>query len=301
MPNNAVPYPTFVAQRLTDETFSLAEGPVWLPSRDSFLFVDINGKAISELTREKTETETSYTVRRYPVADRVGFIVPIDAYCVMAGVRDTLMVMDLDSGDEATPYLSLNLPETHRFNDGKCGPSGTLYAGVMPIHPDDPAMKGTGKLYVIRGKKVIQTIDNLTIPNGMAWTHDGKTMYHTDTPSGKILRYTVAPDGTLSNPQLAVQINHADGSPDGLCIDDDGNLWVALWGGRKVQAYDPEGGNIIARIDVDAENVSCPTFGGIERNQLLITSGSSDSESGKIFTVELPVKGPAPYCFPLSE
>lgn len=285
------------AARLTDETFALAEGPVWFADRNAFVFVDIEGKAVCEWAAPSDfEADWEAVIRRIPAPDRVGFIVPVDETHALAGVRDTLMLLDLDTG-EFTPYFSLNLDSRLRFNDGKCGPDGTLYAGVMAIDQSDDEARALGAFYVIRGQSVLQTIPDMAIPNGIAWSPDGKTLYHTDTPTQTIFAYAVNENGTLRDRRPVLAIPADTGAPDGFCADDAGNLWIALWGGRKVRCYCPSTGELLGEISVNGENISCTSFGGADRSHLLITSGSSDLDRGALFHAQLPIQGPLPFKF----
>lgn len=290
----------FSAARVTEEAFALAEGPVWFADRNAFVFVDIEGKAVCEwVLPEDFESDWEARIRRIPAPDRVGFIVPIDKTRVLAGVRDTLMILNLETG-EFTPYLSLNLDPRLRFNDGKCGPDGTLYAGVMAIDQSDAEARAMGAFYVIRGKTIRQTIPDMAIPNGIAWSPDGKTLYHTDTPTQTIFAYAVGADGTLHDKRTALTIPADAGAPDGFCADDEGNLWIALWGGRKVRCYNTMTKELLYEISVDGENISCISFGGAARNRVLITSGTSDLDRGALFHAQLPIQGPAPFKFRLA-
>ena len=282
---------TFPSQRINSETFRLAEGPVWIAARNAFCFVDIEGMAVCEWRPEQPAD-----MRRIPAPDLVGFLVPIDARRVLAGVRDTLMILDLESGS-FEPYLRLNLDPGLRFNDGKCGPDGTLYAGVMAIDQADPQADGRGALFVIRAGAVRQTLPGMTIPNGIAWSPDQATLYHTDTPTQTVFAYDINDDATLANRRVAFIISKTLGAPDGFCADDGGYLWIALWGGRKVRRFDPRDGSISAEIQVAGLNVSCPAFGGKERDWMMITSGSSEIEDGAIFGVKIPFRGPEPFPF----
>lgn len=282
---------SYPSSRSNHEPFRLAEGPVWIAERNAFIFVDIEGKAVCEWGPNAPES-----VRRIPAPDFVGFIVPIDARNVLAGVRDTLMILDLES-ETFEPYLRLNLDPRLRFNDGKCGPDGSLYAGVMAIDQNDPQAEGLGALFVIRAGTILQALRGMTIPNGIAWSPDRATLYHTDTPTQSVFAYDINADATLANRRVAFSIPKESGCPDGFCADDDGNLWIALWGGRKVCRFDPKTGSVSAEIPVGGLNVSCASFGGKERDLMMITSGSSEIDSGAIFYAKLPVRGPEPFAF----
>ena len=292
-----MPRHVYSSERIGNEKFRLAEGPVWIAARNSFVFVDIEGKAICEWRPDGTTGGNG--VRRISMPDRVGFIVPIDDCCVLAGVRDTLTIVDLDSGDRAL-YFSLRLSPRLRFNDGKAGPDGTLYAGVMAIDQSGPNAQGSGALYILRGHTILQVLPEMTIPNGLAWSPDGGTLYHVDTPTHTVSAYPIRPDGTLEKGTAMIRIPETDGAPDGLCADDAGNLWIALWGGKKVACFDPKSGERLAEIEVAGLHVSCPSFGGRKRNLMMITTGEAETEAGAIFRAELPVSGPPPFFFRLN-
>jgi len=139
-------------------------------------------------------------------------------------------------------------------------------------------------------------LTGVTISNGMAWPGD-QTMYYIDTPTGRVDRFRVRDDGTLADRTPVIEVD--GGAPDGMCIDDEGCLWVALWGGHAVHRYAPTG-ELLAVVAVDAPQVSSCCLGGADGRTLFITTSqegmSADDRArhphpGKLFSVDVGVTG----------
>lgn len=187
--------------------------------------------------------------------------------------------------------------EILRFNDGKVGPDGAFWAGSMSYTGD----KAIGGLYRFGGE-VSQILSGMVIPNGLGWSPDGRVMYVTDSGKGAITRWDFDPEsGSIVNEQFFVRIPPEEGVPDGLSVDEDGNVWSARWGGSRVVGFDPEG-KVIAEIEVPAGNPTSCCFGGPDNRTLFITSarhGLSDPgrTDGALFTASTGTRGQVPYQF----
>lgn len=186
----------------------LGEGPVWHARRETLYFVDIDGCMIYGWQ------DGLGLVTRLPMPDRTGFVVPWGGG-LLAGAGDALYCVDPDSA-EITPVLRLALDAGVRFNDGKCDPEGRLWAGVMAVDRSRVDTAALGALYGIVPEGPFQRLAPMDIPNGMAWDASG-AFYHTDTATGRILRYRRGADGRIHDPETAVTVE--DGAPDGMCID----------------------------------------------------------------------------------
>src|SRR6218665_74183 len=138
-----------------------------------------------------------------------------------------------------------------RMNDGKVDPLGRFWAGSMTLDK----IPGSGALHLLAQGRMRTVLRGQTIPNGMAWTPDGGILYYIDTPERAVRRFRITGETELIDDGIAVRIAEGHGNPDGMCIDDEGMLWVALWGGRAVQRYRPDG-QLIGRVDVPAAQVS---------------------------------------------
>lgn len=157
---------------------------------------------------------------------------------------------------------------------------------------------GAGSLFVVErdGKSFREALSQVTISNGLAWSADAKTMYYIDTPTKEVWAFDYdVNDGQISNKRTAFAIPEGTGLPDGCCMDSQGNLWVAQWGGSRVVAYNPLNGSIVAEVHLPASNVTSVTFGGENLQDLYITTarrGLTDekqkqqNEAGDIFMVK---------------
>jgi len=163
------------------------------------------------------------------------------------------------NGRQESELARIRLPEPNmRFNDAKCDPAGRLWAGTMSA-----AGNPSASLYCIdKDLRVTELLTGLTISNGLGWSPDATRMYHVDTPTGRIDAYEFhLESGVLGTRRMLAEISPEAGLPDGLCVDSEGFVWVALWGGGAVHRYGPEGGlDAVFRVPT-----RCPTscaFGG---------------------------------------
>lgn len=175
-----------------------------------------------------------------------------------------------------------------RMNEGACDPLGRFYCGSMAYD----ARSGAGTLWRLdQDLSVHAVLDGFTIPNGLVWSLGGTQAYHVDTPTGRIDCYDFDPSLGLVDRRPAVEVT--GGGPDGMTIDADGNLWVALWGGAAVHCYAPEGG-LLQVVAVGARQVSSCAFGGPDLDRLYITTsreGLEEPLAGALFVADVGVRG----------
>lgn len=163
-------------------------------------------------------------------------------------------------------------PES-RMNDAACDPAGRLWAGTMAFD----ATPGAGTLYRVDLNDsltavVSAVVSALTISNGLGWSPDARHMYFVDSPTRRIDVFDYdLPNGTASNRRALVEIEDTPGVPDGLTVDVDGGIWVALWGGSQVRRYAPDG-ELTVVIDLPVEQPTSCTFGGRGGDVLYITT-----------------------------
>lgn len=176
------------------------------------------------------------------------------------------------SGIELLPDL-WNAPDV-RMNDGGCDPHGRFLAGSMAYD----ARPGGGGLFRLHPSGTVeQVLDEVTISNGIDWSPDGSLAYYVDTPTQRIDVFD--DDGVgLRNRRPLVQIPAEAGSPDGITVDADGGVWVALWGGAAVHRYDSSG-VLSAIVEVPATHVTACTFGGPDLDHLYVTTSRSGDRS----------------------
>jgi len=287
----------FIATPLTSERFELGEGIRWDDVREELVWVDIVSSP-SRMFRARAgdaglevlatyEFDQAVTVCA-PFADRKqGWLIGNGQYIVH--LREDGSRSDVARLEESGPVFV-------RTNDGAADPWGRFWVGTMGSHGEFEL----GSLYRYDGASVQQMRTNCSIPNGLTWSPDREFMYFTDSVLGTIFRYDVDDDGTPSNPQPFIVLpDPAAAAPDGHCVDANGHLWVAIWGGREVREYN-EAGELVGRVAVDARQVSCCTIGGPNGTTLYITTaqeGYSDQDrfddphAGKLFSCDIGVAG----------
>jgi sugar lactone lactonase YvrE len=253
---------TLQASLFCEKELILGEGPVWHPVWQRFLYVDIEGMlvgCIDPLTGIAEE-------RALPA--KVGAVVPAADGNLVVALQGELALFDFTTGSLRTlTPLETDVPE-NRCNDAKCDPSGRLWVGTM--HPE--ALPGKGALYRYDGV-LRKMIDHRSISNGLGWSPDGRVFYYIDSYEYTVRAYDFDPvTGEPSNGRVVVAIREPGHMPDGLTVDEEGMLWVAIWGGGCVNRYDPFSGEQTACIRVDAPHVTSCTFGGKDMDLLLITT-----------------------------
>lgn len=274
----------------------LGEGPVWDERAQDLLFVDILGERVHRFS------PTTGAHSSFQTGAVVGAVVLSEDGGLLLACHDRFVHSDA-SGAHQVPVEGFRADGSLvRFNDGKVDPWGRFLAGTMGWDVSKPI----GALHMLWPDHSVTTlVEQVSISNGLAWSADRRTMYYIDTPTHRIDAFDVDPgSGVLSARRPVVEV--ADGSPDGMTIDDEDCLWVALWDGGRVQRYSP-GGQLLAEVQVpEGGYVSSAAFGGAEMSTLYITtarSGLSDAElaasphAGDIYAFEAPVSGPVAFRF----
>jgi sugar lactone lactonase YvrE len=167
---------------------------------------------------------------------------------------------------------------SNRMNDGKCDAHGRFWAGSMAYD----FAPGAGSLYRLDPDgTVVRALDKVTISNGICWSLDGESMYYVDSPTGRIDRFDFDPrSGSLAGRRPLVTIPARDGMPDGMTIDEEGCLWVALWKGWAVRRYRPDGA-LDREVRLPVAQVTSCAFGGLNLDELWITSASTGLTSAE--------------------
>jgi sugar lactone lactonase YvrE len=245
-----------------DAKAPLGEGAIWDSGRKVLYWVDIDGFKVHVYDPVTNKD------REYGVGKSVGTVVPRKSGGLMLAVKDGFAEMDLETGSVRVVTRPDDHPDSARFNDGKCDPSGRFWAGTMGLGA------GKGVLYRLDADLSIhRMLDNLTTPNGIVWSHDKKTMYYIDTRAGEVWAFDYDDaTGAITNKRPVVKIPKGVGGPDGMTIDSEGMLWVAHWGGWGVYRWDPNTGKLLDTIRVPAEQVSSCAFGGRDLDVLYITT-----------------------------
>jgi sugar lactone lactonase YvrE len=158
-----------------------------------------------------------------------------------------------------------------RFNDGACDPAGRFWAGTVT----DDVRPGAGALYRLGPDGTVTAmLDGVTESNGLGWSPDGGTMYFIDSgepePRIRAFGFDVA-SGDLGEPRDLVRFPGGGAVPDGLVVDHEGCVWVAMWGGAEVGRYSPDG-ELLAALPVPVTQPTCPAFGGARLDELYLTT-----------------------------
>lgn len=269
----------------------LGEGPRWDAAARRLLWVDIEAGALHLFDPARDDD------RAIPLGNRVGAATPTEAGDVLVALADRLAVVDLR--DESVRTL-VEIPhgEGMRLNDGACDPAGRFWVGSMAL---DEA-QGAGALYRYSSDGGLErALEEVTLSNGLGWTPDGATMYYIDSPTYRVDAFDFDCDtGAISARRPFVALEDGAGIPDGLATDDEGGVWVALWGGAAVRRYGPDG-TLDRVLAVPTDNVTACCFGGGDGRSLYVTTASvglSDEQrrrqplAGSVFVTEVDVSGP---------
>jgi sugar lactone lactonase YvrE len=217
---------------------------------------------------------------------------------VLAALAGALARVDLAAGDVAPLVALPGAAPGRRSNDGACDPQGRFWVGTMA---EDQA-PGAGALHRYDPDGALHTVlTGLTLPNGLGWDPTGRRMHFIDSPTRRIDVLDLDPaTGAVLDRRPWATIPEGDGTPDGLAIDDEGGVWVALYGAGEVRRFSPDG-RAVARVEVPAEQVTACCFGGPDGRRLFITTateGMSDAErasrplAGALFALDVGVPGP---------
>lgn len=252
------------AELFVDARAQLGEGPVWDVRSGRLIWVDIEGAALHSTHPETGETTT------LPMPMPIGIAVPRQSGGFVAALEDGFYAIDADGRTELIAEID-NRPRGLRFNDGACDPAGRFIAGTMAYD----FKPGAGSLYRLEPDlSVSRLIDSVTISNGLGWSPDGGTMYYVDTPTKRIDAFDYDVDsGAISRRRPFVEIE-GEGRGDGLCVDVDGAVWVALWPGWSVRRYLADG-TLDAILPLPVGEVSSCVFGGPSLDELFITTAWS--------------------------
>ena len=267
-----------------------AEGPVWDERTGTLYFIDVEAGKIFSCKDGK--------LLSCDVGEQIGCAVLCEEGGMIAALKSGLYHVDFPDGKKRF----ISDPEAHlpgnRFNDGKVDPAGRLLAGTMPLssRPGDPP---AGALYCLdTDGTVTLKIGHVYLSNGLAWSADGSLFYFVDTTARTVTCFRCdVRTVSLSDPQVVIRVPAAVGFPNGMTIDDEGMLWIALWGGGAVSRWDPRTGEMLEKYPLPAVNVSSCCFGGTEMDTLFITTASQGTDrnqyplAGNVFAMKTNVKG----------
>ncbi|MDX6324001.1 MAG: hypothetical protein QOK15_355 [Nocardioidaceae bacterium] len=288
---------TWTADPATTTSYRLAEGPVWDPWRRRLLWVDIEA---GEVLEGAVEARSVHEVRRLGFPGTVGAVaVAVDGTLLVAA-QETLVVVAPDGTRREGPRV-VPRGQRRRLNDGAADPAGRFLVGTLCLDGDSEhevlvRWEHDGTLSALD--------DDLTLSNGLAWSTDGKLLYSVDTERRVIhvRDYDVATGAVGARRSFVVL---TDGLPDGIAVDAEDHVWVAVWGAGEARRYSPDGA-LVGRVLVAAPQVSCVAFAGDDLSLLVVTTAADGltpeqleehPDSGRLFVVGVDVPGhlPAPW------
>ena len=289
--------PALHAKSILSAQAALGESALWNPETARLCWVDIEGRALHVFDPATGQD------RHYPTGERIGAVVPMRNGHALVALQTGIHGIDLNTG-RLTRRVDPVTDEYLRFNDGKCDPAGRFWVGTFDLM--QRAHAGTLYRFDPDGRTHVM-LRGITNSNGLAWSLDKTTMYYIDTPTLVVQAFDYDDaTGNIANPRVVIRIPQGSGGPDGMTIDAEGKLWVALWGAGRVHRYDPATGALLQVVSVAAPFTSSCAFGGPGLKTLFITTARSGLMpqqlqeyplSGNLFAVEPGVAGVPAFFF----
>ena len=275
---------------------AVGEGPVWDERTQRLIWVDIMANAVHVYDPARDED------RAIDVGQPVGAAGLRERGGLVLALRDGFGLLDQDFGDLRIVASVEADVSTNRMNDGKCDPAGRFWAGSMAFDP----RPGAGAFYRLDPDyTVTRMLGDITLSNGLDWSLDQRTLYYIDSMTQGVdtFRFDVL-SGQLGERRRLISIPKEVGLPDGMTVDAEDGLWVALHGGGKIQRYTPDG-RLDRTLRLPVSHVTCCAFGGPDFSDLYITSMTYGLEdaigdeplAGALFRCRPGVRGRPPFRF----
>jgi sugar lactone lactonase YvrE len=225
-------------------------------------------------THEANETETAW--------------IPRSAGGTLVACRRGVRLAD----DDGVGPLALEVEaerRSNRSNDAKCDPAGRLWLGTMSDAEDEPV----GSLYRVDADlSLTRVLDGTTISNGLGWSPDARRMYFVDSPTRRVdvFAYDVGV-GDASDRSVFVETTAFPGVPDGLAVDEEGSVWVAMHDGAALLRFSPDGRHV-GTLDMPIPRPTSCCFAGPSLDRLVVTTAASDDGTGgDLFVCDVGVAG----------
>ena len=274
-----------------DNRDTLGEGVLWSLRDNAIYWVDILAPAINRLSL------TDGALRRWTMPEPIGWLVERREGGFIAGFQSGFAELTLDPvtispiGDPEPDYPG------NRMNDGKADASGAIWCGTM----DMAEAADNGALYRLTSDRNWQRMDaGYRVPNGPAFSADGRYLYHSDTARRTVFRFERTADGGIANRTTFIQFAEEDGYPDGMTMDAEGGLWIAHWGVGRVSRFHPDG-TLDRAIALPARQTTNVTFAGPDLTRMFVTSATIKLDAtpadGALFEIFSGMRGLAPHLF----
>ena len=268
----------------------LGEGTLWVKEHNSIYFVDIKKKSFFSLNTKNNKKSV------YKINKEIGFLAHIKDYVFILGLQGELRIQNIKTKKIIKSIFIEKDIKLNRINDGKTDPVGNLWFGTMD-NLERNIEKGS--LYKLDKNLLLTKVDkNYRITNGPAFI-DQFNFYHTDSSKKKIYKIKIDKKNKIISKKIFKKFSTTDGSPDGMTLDKNKNLWVAHYHGACVSVFSKKS-KLIHKIALPAKNITNCTFGGQNNSEIFITTatkGMSSSDlqkyiySGFLFSVKTNVRG----------
>ena len=275
-----------------DARAELGECPVWAADEQVLYWEDIRAPALHRFDPATGENRT------WPLPKRCGSFALRESGGAVLALQDGFYAFDFETGETSFLVGPENQPRGTRFNDGKVSPDGRFFAGTMD---EETLSEPVAALYRLDADGSLHTVvDGLVVSNGLAWTADGRTMYHSDSKSAVLWAYDYDPaDGSVANRRVVARPTEEIGRPDGGATDVEGYYWSAGISAGVLNRWAPDG-TLDRTIPLPVARPTMPCFGGPDLTTIYVTSLRHDlpddllaqyPATGGIVAIEVDVPG----------
>jgi sugar lactone lactonase YvrE len=276
---------TLDAEPLCEIVSVLGEGPRWDPTYRALVWLDVPRLLMHRIDLNGTVTTVSLSAK----VSAIGLCLSGRRY--VAATEFGFGFMDPATG-HIKHIVTVEEGARARMNDGGIDLAGRFFAGSVSANLE----QANGSLYCLTPEGVAwRVFDGVRLSNGIGWSADGRIMYYVDTLRRSLDRFDYETStGVPRGRQTIALFSSDDGLPDGLCLDKEDRIWVALWGGAAVRCYAPSG-ELLRTVRAPCKNITACSFGGEGDETLYITSAANDDESspvaGKLFACPVGTSG----------
>jgi sugar lactone lactonase YvrE len=272
-----------------DSRCGVAESPVWDAANRRLLFCDINGRKINALTVDGGARES------WDLPEVVGSFGLCRSGRLVVALRHRVVLFDPKSGAIAELTPAVAEPPTNRLNDGKVGPDGAFWVGSMD---ENSPRQPLGALYrVTADGKIEKRSEGYAVSNGLAWSPDGRIMYHSDSTSAIIEAWDFDPaTGDMNKHRIIARLTNEDGRPDGAAMDANGNYWSAGPSAGCINCFSPTG-ELLQKLPFPVPGPTMPCFAGDVMYVTSLREGKSPQilaqypVLGGLFSIRAPAEG----------
>jgi sugar lactone lactonase YvrE len=249
---------------VVDARNTTGESPLWSEREAALYWVDIPAGLIQRWRPDTGER------RAWQLPTAVGSIGLRERGGLVVALRSGFHLFDLDTN--ALTFLCHPEPglASNRLNDGKVSPEGRFWAGTMD---ERPVKEPIGSLYRLDADhRCTRTVGGVKVSNGLAWSPDGRTMYHSDSRGGAIFRHAYDTEtGTLGEREVFVALQPEWGRPDGGATDEEGCYWSCGVGAGRINRFSADG-ELIGFVSTPVPHPTMPCFGGVGGRTMYVTS-----------------------------